>query len=603
MPVPSALIHLSPSPPLPLPSIETAITGDRLTPVFQPIVCIKTCTVFGFEGLIRGRHPEREQPSHLFKAATAAGLAYKLDQNARRCVVNGFAKFGLDSKLFVNILPASLIKPEVTSFSFATFLGKGDIRAEQIVLEIGKSQPFDDLTEIKKTLAVLLSMGFRTALDDLGEAYASLRLWLELRPNYVKIDRQFITGIDRDDFKLQFVRAIAQISETTGTIAIAEGVETGEELLAVRDLGIRYAQGYFLSRPSATPHTSISDDVKNIIGAQRIAVFRNDVAPAYQNAVHAQIGKLVTAIEPLAVSTPNEIVMARFNQDSNLAAIPVVADGIPVGIVRRPRFIQEFARPFRHELYDKRPCALFMDNDPLIVEAGMSIPAVSEKLTELDRRHLASGFIITSDHMYIGMGSGQALVRELTEMQINTARYANPLTLLPGNVPIDEHVERLLGAQISFAAAYVDIDHFKPFNDLYGYRKGDEMIRAVSRTIVQSVDPALDFVGHVGGDDFIVHLQSRDWESRLNAILKAFDSVRAAMLSTQDLQLGTYVANDRKGKRRAIPTPTLSIGVVHVNADAYQCAQAVALALADAKREAKKVDGNSLFLDRRRRLV
>ncbi len=585
------------------PPIEIAIAQDQLTPVFQPIVCLKTCTVYGFEGLIRGKHLTWEQPSTLFPAAAAAGLSTMLDQNARRSVVNGFAQLGLGAKLFVNILPSSLIKPEVTSFLVSAFLGKANLRPEQIVLEIGESQPIDDLVEIKKSLTILTAMGFRIALDDLGEAYASMRLWLELRPSYVKIDRRFITGIDHDNFKLQFVRAIVKIGETTGTTVIAEGVETETELLAVRDLGIRYAQGYFLCRPTAAPDAAVSDAVRNIVGARRIALFRNDLSQVNQTTNHTQVGELSTPIEPLAVSTANEVVMIRFNQDPNLAAIPVVDNDIPVGIVRRARFIHEFARPFRHELYDKRPCALFMDNDPLIVEASMSIPALSEKLTELDRRHLASGFIITANQSYIGMGSGQALVRALTEVQISTARYANPLTLLPGNVPIDQHIDRLLVAQIPFVAAYVDIDNFKPFNDLYGYRKGDEMIRALSLTLVGSVDPALDFVGHIGGDDFIVHLQSGDWERRLNAVLTAFDSIRAGLLSPADLVAGVYVATDREGKRRSIPTPTLSIGVVHVNPDAYQSNQELSLALADAKREAKKVNGNFLFVDRRRRML
>ncbi len=585
------------------PPIEIAIAQDQLTPVFQPIVCLKTCTVYGFEGLIRGKHHKWEHPSTLFPAAAAVGLDTKLDQNARRCVVHGFAQLGLETKLFVNILPSSLIKPEVTSFLVSAFLGKANLRPEQIVLEIGESQPIDDLGEIKKSLTILSAMGFRIALDDLGEAYASMRLWLELRPAYVKIDRRFISGIDHDHFKLQFVSAIVKIGETTGTTVIAEGVETETELLAIRDLGIRYAQGYFLCRPTAAPNAGVSDEVKNIVGARRIALFRNDLSQVNQTANHSQVGELSTPIVPLAVSTANEIVMNRFNQDANLAAIPVVDNGIPVGIVRRARFIQEFARPYRHELYDKRPCALFMDNDPLIVEAGMSIPALSEKLTELDRRHLASGFIITANQSYIGMGSGQALVRALTEVQISTARYANPLTLLPGNVPIDQHIDRLLVAHIPFVAAYVDIDNFKPFNDLYGYRKGDEMIRALSLALVGAVDPSLDFVGHIGGDDFIVNLQSDDWEQRLNAVLAAFDAIRSGLLSPKDLLEGVYVATDREGKRRAIPTPTLSIGVVHVSPDAYQSNQEVSLAMADAKREAKKINGDFLFVDRRRRVL
>ena len=186
-------------------------------------------------------------------------------------------------------------------------------------------------------------------------------------------------------------------------------------------------------------------------------------------------------------------------------------------------------------------------------------------------------------------------------MQITTARYANPLTLLPGNVPIDEHVDRLLAAEIAFVSAYCDIDHFKPFNDLYGYRKGDEMIRALARAIEQSVDAAADFVGHVGGDDFIVHLQSPDWEQRLTAILPAFNAIRGSLLSAEHLESGAYIANDRSGVSRSLPTPTLSIGVVRVHPGAYRSSQEVSFAMADAKREAKRIPGDSLFVDRRNR--
>jgi diguanylate cyclase (GGDEF)-like protein len=214
---------------------------------------------------------------------------------------------------------------------------------------------------------------------------------------------------------------------------------------------------------------------------------------------------------------------------------------------------------------------------------------------------LASGFIITEQQRYLGFGSGQALVKELTEMQINTARYANPLTMLPGNVPIDEHVERLLGAKITFNAAYIDIDHFKPYNDLYGYRKGDEMIRALGGALVDAMEPTIDFVGHVGGDDFIAHLQSNDWEPRLHNVIAAFDRIRVALLTSDDLERGTYITDNRSGEKQAQPTPTISIGVVKVEIGMFASAHDVAAALAEAKREAKKMNGSSLFIERRKR--
>lgn len=581
--------------------LEQAILEQNLRTIFQPVVSLKTSTIIGYEGLTRGQEgTPLESPLALFAAAEQNGLSTQLDRNCQRRATSLFAERALTGKLFLNVLASSIVDEATTALAITTFLERIRIRPDQVVLEITESQPIVNFANIKRHLETLRSIGFQIAIDDLGEAYASLKLWLELRPDFVKIDKAFVSGLHEDSFKLQFVRAICQIGQFTNTLVIAEGVETEAELLALRDLGIEYAQGYFLGRPAEYPPTNVASSAVKVLASRRVAVLSSAPAtPVYSS----RIGKLATPLEPASAITTNESIMRRFTADSNLAAIPVVVEGVPVGMIRRARFVHEFARPFRHELYDKRPCVLFMDNDPLIVEAATTIPALSELLTDSDRRHLASGFIVTEQQRYLGVASGQALVRELTEMQISTARYANPLTMLPGNVPIDEHLERLLGTAAPFVAAYVDIDYFKPFNDLYGYRDGDEMIRALGNALVEAVDRSIDFVGHVGGDDFILLLQSGDWETRVLSTIPAFENICVALLTADDLARGSYLAESRSGESQSLPTPTISIGVLRIEPGAFTSAQEIATALADAKREAKKVDGSSIFIERRKRGV
>jgi len=586
------------------PPIGEAVGESQLTAVFQPMLAISDGTIFGFEGLIRGVHPDWRDPLALFSAAAAAGLSERLDQNAITTVVSAFIELGLPGKLFLNVLPSTLIRSDRVDFSLSAFLINSDIQPERIVIEIGESQPIDNLVELKRNLKVLRSLGFQIAIDDLGQAYASLRVWLELRPDFVKVDLQFVRGIHRDSFKSEFVRAISHICKTTDTLLIAEGIEEEAELLTLRDLGAHFAQGYFIGRPHARPQPEIHFDIKKALSVQRIAVLAEHHAQAgsFQRS-SMQIGKLLQPVIPVAANTSNQVVMERFACDPNLTSIPVVADSIPIGLISRASFVHEFALPYRHELFDKRPCAMLMDKAPLIVESTLAITAVSEQLTELDHRHLASGFIITSNQLYLGMVSGQALLKELTAIQINSARYSNPLTLLPGNVPIDEHIERLLAAEIPFVVAYCDIDNFKPFNDLYGYQSGDQLIKAVAQALLKSVETSMDFVGHVGGDDFVVSMQSTDWEQRLNSTLLAFNLATSELLAPQDERRRGYIVHDRNGEQRCIPTPTLSIGVVQVGAKEYQCSADVSRALAGAKREAKKISGSSLFIDRRRRIL
>ena len=129
------------------------------------------------------------------------------------------------------------------------------------------------------------------------------------------------------------------------------------------------------------------------------------------------------------------------------------------------------------------------------------------------------GIIIVDGGRYRGLGSGKDLVRTVTESRIEAARHANPLTLLPGNIPITQHIARLLSAGREFVACYGDLNHFKPFNDQYGYWRGDEMILLAARCITAQADPRRDFVGHVGGDDFVVLFQSDDWQRRCEATL------------------------------------------------------------------------------------
>ena len=126
--------------------------------------------------------------------------------------------------------------------------------------------------------------------------------------------------------------------------------------------------------------------------------------------------------------------------------------------------------------------------------------------------HINDGFILTEQGCYLGIAETQDLMVQITEMQISSARYANPLTQLPGNVPVNEHTERLLQKGSLFTACYVDIDHFKPYNDIYGYRRGDEIIQMLGRILVETCDERVDFVGHIGGDDFVILLQSPDWQ-------------------------------------------------------------------------------------------
>jgi diguanylate cyclase (GGDEF)-like protein len=208
-------------------------------------------------------------------------------------------------------------------------------------------------------------------------------------------------------------------------------------------------------------------------------------------------------------------------------------------------------------------------------------------LTSQDQRYLSDGFIATENGRYAGLGTGDQLVRSVTETRIEAARHANPLTFLPGNIPISQHIERLLKKQVRFVACYADLNHFKPFNDHYGYWRGDEMIRLVARTAMEQCDSQRDFLGHVGGDDFILLFQSADWRARCERLVQDFEIRALAMFDEDARRVGGIQGEDRYGVPRFFPCTTLSIGAVAIDGSQFSRAEEVANLAAQSKHLAK----------------
>jgi diguanylate cyclase (GGDEF)-like protein len=295
----------------------------------------------------------------------------------------------------------------------------------------------------------------------------------------------------------------------------------------------------------------------------------------------------------------NDEVYHLFVNDPQLQALPVVSNGIPVGLINRYSMVERFARLYGRELYGKKSCTFFMDPNPLLTEQDTSLQDLSHILVQAESHHLSNGFIIVDQGQYVGMGTGHDLLREITQMQIEAARYANPLTQLPGNVPINEHIEFLLQSGVEFCICYCDLDNFKPFNDVYGYRKGDDMIQLTGRTLSQFCDTQLDFIGHIGGDDFLIMFQSEDWEHRCKAMLEAFAVASQTFYYVEDKERGGYYSEDRQGDRVLHPLVSLSLGAVKIEPSQYSSPHQIASAATKAKKQAKKTPGNSLFIERR----
>lgn len=573
------------------------IRQRRLTALFQPILNLKTGEFYGYEGLIRGPSDSAlHSPFNLFGAAAQQNMTLEVEMLSRQIVLETFVNLNLPGNLFLNVSPETLLHPSFKNGCTLDFIKKLGLAPERVVIEITENQPTYDFAGMRGALLHYRAMGFQIAIDDLGEGFSSLRLWSELRPEFIKIDMHFVQGVDSDPVKLQFLKSIQLIAESCGTHVIAEGIETGSELSTIGGLGILLGQGYFISRPVPAPPLLASAETNSVINAGRMSAFRQSTSYT-QGKVIAQ--KLLRHIEPVQPDTEHEHILKLFSANPSLRAIPVVQQGIPLGLISRSSFLDNFVKPFQRELMGKKPCLLSMQADPLLVDQNMPIEELGRFIAEAEERHLNNGFIITDQGRYLGVASGQDLLRELTQMQIAAARYANPLTMLPGNVPINERIEHLLQSGTPFVACYCDLDNFKPYNDVYSYRHGDEMIQLASRILSWACDPKLDFIGHIGGDDFILLMQSRDFQARCKQALRSFEQAASLLFKPEHLAAGGYTSEDRHGNTIFHPLVSLSIGASHITADRYFSHHEVSAAATVAKKMAKRTAGNSLFIEQR----
>ncbi|MFM0249056.1 diguanylate cyclase/phosphodiesterase [Burkholderia sp. GAS332] len=586
------------------PRIEELIARRDLSAVFQPIIDFDDGAILGYEGLIRGPvGTSLEAPFALFSQALAEGCTLDLEQAAARTCIDAFAKLDFDGKLFLNFSAGAIRQLAEARDDTLALLRHRGVDPQRIVIELTEQSTIPDVASFLPVISALRTAGAQFALDDYGTANASMNLWVRLQPDVVKIDRFFIHGISSDSLKFEAVRAMQHFANASGARLVAEGIEDEADLIVVRDMGIGCGQGYFFGRPHAQPARSVTDDARDALRAGHIAVFpetTRTVSSASPSGGMAS-AKMMVHAPALPRHATNNDVLELFNRLPDLHAVAVVEHDEPVALINRRSFMDRYALPYHRELFGKRPCLQFANASPVIIEKSMTVEQMAKLLASDDQRYLADGFVITdNDGKYAGLGTGENLVRAVTEVRIEAARYANPLTFLPGNIPISSHIARLLGNDAGFYACYVDLNHFKPFNDQYGYWQGDEVLKFAAVVLADVCDPTRDFLGHVGGDDFLILFQSEDWQDRVLRAIHLFNEGAQRFYAPADRLAGGIHGEDRRGNPTFFGFVTMAIGCVRVESDggpSFYSSEEIASVAALAKRRAKHETSGFVLID------
>jgi len=227
------------------------VLDGRVYSVYEPIVDVATRTVFGYEALARGPEgSDLHSPLALFAAAGEQDLTFQLDCLCRRSGLAGARDLPGEAKLFLNVRPTTIHDPNFRAETLCSTLATCGLRPSDVVFEISEQESIGNFDIFREVRDYYRKLGFQIALDVTGAGYASLEAVMELSPDFIKVDRAFVSGIDEDPARQELLRALRLVADQINARIIGEGLDTIEELETLGRLGIPFGQGWLFGKPT-----------------------------------------------------------------------------------------------------------------------------------------------------------------------------------------------------------------------------------------------------------------------------------------------------------------------------------------------------------------
>jgi diguanylate cyclase (GGDEF)-like protein len=296
-----------------------------------------------------------------------------------------------------------------------------------------------------------------------------------------------------------------------------------------------------------------------------------------------------------AESLGREIINS-FEENPSVYALPVVENNKVLGLIMKETFFAKMGTKYGFTLYLNRPISLIMNNHPLIVNYYTTIDAVSKMAMSRKSENLYDIIIVTKDNEYYGVVTVKDLLEKTTEIEINYAKHLNPLSGLPGNMLIEKKLTELLLRAEPFTVLYLDIDNFKAYNDVYGFENGDKMIQVMAEIMNNCAGehPECEncFLGHIGGDDFVMCINGYAVENICKSILNEFEVKTAELYTPSDYKNGHVMVKNRKGDIEKTNNVTLSIACVTNKDKKLDDIYELSKVAAKVKKECKEIWAN-----------
>lgn len=567
--------------------LKKIIQNKEISAVFQPIISLRDGSLLGYEALSRGpKGTAFEKPEMLFYIAEKYKAIWELEQECRKVALLSFRASKTDAMLFLNVNPSVIEDSKFQKGFTKEYLKEFDMDPSRIIFEITERSAITNIADFRDIIRNYKDQNYKIAIDDAGAGYSGLNLISDVNPDYLKLDMKLIRNIDKDSVKQALVKSMCEFSKITGTYLIAEGIETYEELHTLIHIGIHYGQGYYLSRPQHTI-TPISPGVIRTI----VEINKNKNHLYGYNLSDIYIGNLCVSACLINEGTLVPEVYDLLDKNPDIQGFCVTSEGIVKGIITKDMLYSAVSGVFGYSLNSRQPISSIMEKNFLSLDFKTPINIAGKLAMSRQDKEVYNFITITAEDKYFGIVTIKDLLNKTIEIEVTNATQLNPLTMLPGNINIENALHTVLHSSRKRCVLYFDIDNFKAYNDVYGFEKGDKVIKKLADIITEYV-PSSEFVGHLGGDDFVAIVASEKAESICKRIMDQFDSSIAEFYSKEDFINKYIVAKNRKGILEQYPLISISIAGVSVFRKRFSNVFELSAESSRMKKECKVIAGS-----------
>jgi EAL domain-containing protein (putative c-di-GMP-specific phosphodiesterase class I)/GGDEF domain-containing protein len=561
-------------------------------PVYQPIVSLENGVILGYEALSRiNKIDTNLNVSSMFHLAEELGKVWELEAVCRKLSLKHASNKPNDVKLFLNVDPNVIHDDKFKAGLTYTYLERYNLKPEDIIFEITERTNIEDAKTFQATIQHYKSQQFKIAIDDFGDGYAGVNRVCAVLPDYIKLDMAIVRDIDKDTIKQTLVENLVHLCKEIHINMIAEGIETEAELKELIRLDVPYGQGYYLQTPNPEMK-DITEECKKKISEFRLKSNKY----SYKPSIFGNVGTICKAKNTTTLGTPAHTLYEHVTHNSTVTEICVLDENSQVkGICTRVALLEHFGGRYGYNLYSKRTAKDVMNPNFMMVDANTSIEIVSQMALSRPMEHLYDAVVVTQSEKYMGVVTVKDLLETAITIQVSRAVDANPLTGLPGNKIIEKCIHERIFNNNPYTIIYLDLDNFKAYNDAYGFNNGDTMIQ----TVVYSMEQCCienEFMGHIGGDDFVIICDYWDARELCQNVIDTFQSLIRGLYSDRDWENGFIISKNRNGITEKFPIVSLSVAGLTNREKQYKNLDFFSQEIALVKKMCKQVEGNFISI-------